>query len=67
MAARCATEVFSTTCAVHIEDCEGWWSSGAEAAERKYDWGQAQEAAKQPIIRAKRSPLGSTALGQVVM
>ena len=25
---RCATEVFSTTCAVHIEDCEGWWPSG---------------------------------------
>ena len=28
MAARCATEAFSTTCAVHIEDCEGWWFSG---------------------------------------
>ena len=27
MAARCATEAFSTTCAVHIEDCEGWWFS----------------------------------------
>ena len=25
--ARCATEAFSTTCAVHIEDCEGWWLS----------------------------------------
>ena len=24
MAARCATEPFRTTCAVHIEDCEGW-------------------------------------------
>ena len=23
MAAGCATEAFSTTCAVHIEDCEG--------------------------------------------
>ena len=28
MAARCATEAFSTTCAVHIDDCEGWWLSG---------------------------------------
>ena len=28
VAARCATEAFSTTCAVHIEDCEGWWLSG---------------------------------------
>ena len=27
MAARCATEAFSTICAVYIEDCEGWWSS----------------------------------------
>ena len=25
---RCATEAFSTTGAVHIEDCEGWWLSG---------------------------------------
>ena len=25
---RYATEAFSTTCAVHIEDCEGWWLSG---------------------------------------
>ena len=25
--ARCATEAFSATCAVHIEDFEGWWSS----------------------------------------
>ena len=24
MAARCVTEAFSTTCAVHIEDCESW-------------------------------------------
>ena len=24
VAARCATEAFSTTCAVHIEDCEGF-------------------------------------------
>ena len=22
--AGCATEAFSTTCAVHVEDCEGW-------------------------------------------
>ena len=27
MAARCATETFSPTCAVHIEDCGGWWLS----------------------------------------
>ena len=27
MAAKCATEAFSTTCAVHIEDGEGWWFS----------------------------------------
>ena len=26
--ARCATEAFSTTSAVNIEDCEGWWLSG---------------------------------------
>ena len=26
--AGCATEAFSTTCAVHIEDCGGWWLSG---------------------------------------
>ena len=25
MAAGCVTEAFSTTCSVHIEDCEGWW------------------------------------------
>ena len=25
---ECVTEAFSTTCAVHIEDCEGWWLSG---------------------------------------
>ena len=29
VAARCATDAVSTTCAVHVEDCEGWWSSGA--------------------------------------
>ena len=28
VAARCATEAFSTTSAVHIEDCEDWWSFG---------------------------------------
>ena len=28
VAARCATEAFRTTCAVYIEDCEGWWLSG---------------------------------------
>ena len=25
--ARCPIEAFNTTCAVHIEDCEGWWFS----------------------------------------
>ena len=25
MVAMCVTEAFSSTCAVHIEDCEGWW------------------------------------------
>ena len=25
---RCATEAFGTTCAVHVEDCGGWWLSG---------------------------------------
>ena len=25
--ARCVTEAFSTICAVHIEDCGGWWLS----------------------------------------
>ena len=32
MAARCATEAFSTICAVHIEDCEGWWSSSCHGS-----------------------------------
>ena len=31
VAPRCATEAFSTTCAVHIEDCEGWWWSATAA------------------------------------
>ena len=22
---KCVTEAFSTTCAEHVEDCEGWW------------------------------------------
>ena len=26
-ATRCVTEAFSTTCAVHIEDCGDWWLS----------------------------------------
>ena len=30
--ARCATEAFSPTCAVHIEDCEGWWLSGCRSS-----------------------------------
>ena len=32
VAARCVTEAFSTTCAVHIEDCEGWWLSGCHGS-----------------------------------
>ena len=32
MAARCVTEAFSTTCAVYIEDCEGWWLSGCRGS-----------------------------------
>ena len=28
MAARCAAEAFNTTCAVHVEDCEGRWTEG---------------------------------------
>ena len=30
--ARCVTEAFSTTCAVHIEDCEGWWLSSCRGS-----------------------------------
>ena len=32
VAARCVTEAFSTTCAVHIEDCEGWWLSDCRSS-----------------------------------
>ena len=32
VAARCVTEAFSTTCAVHLEDCEGWWLSGCRSS-----------------------------------
>ena len=32
VAARCATEAFSTTCAVHIEDCKDWWLSGCHSS-----------------------------------
>ena len=32
VAARCVTEAFCTTCAVHIEDCEGWWLSGCRGS-----------------------------------
>ena len=31
---RCATEAFSTTCAVHIEDCGGWWLSSGHGSVR---------------------------------
>ena len=36
MAARCVTEAFSTTCAVHTEDCEGWWLSGCHNSVAKH-------------------------------
>ena len=29
---RCVTQAFSTTCAVHVEDCEGWWLSGCHGS-----------------------------------
>ena len=32
VAVRCTTEAFSTTCAVHIEDCERWWLSGCRSS-----------------------------------
>ena len=38
MAARCATEAFSTTCAVHIEDSEGWWLSGCRGSVAEHWW-----------------------------
>ena len=31
------TEAFSTTCAVHIEDCEGWWLSGCRGSVGEHD------------------------------
>ena len=34
--ARCATEKFSTTCAVPIESCEGWWLSGCRGSMSKH-------------------------------
>ena len=34
VAARCATEAF--TCAVHIEECEGWWLSGCRGSVAKH-------------------------------
>ena len=30
--AEYVTEDFNTTCAVHIEDCEGWWLSGCHSS-----------------------------------
>ena len=32
MVAGCVTEAFSTTYAVHIEDCEGWWLAGCRGS-----------------------------------
>ena len=32
------SEAFSTTCAVHIEDCEGWWLSGCRGSVAEHWW-----------------------------
>ena len=32
LAARYATEPFQSHCAVHIEDCEGWWFSSCHSS-----------------------------------
>ena len=29
---------FSTTCAVYIEDCEGWWLSGCRGSVEEHWW-----------------------------
>ena len=29
---------FSTTCAVHVEDCEGWWLSACRGSVAKHWW-----------------------------
>ena len=38
MATRHVTEAFSTTFAVHIEDCEGWWLSGCHGPVAETWW-----------------------------
>ena len=35
---RCATEAVNTICAVHIEDCEGWWLSGCCGSVAEHWW-----------------------------
>ena len=35
---RCVTEAFSTTCAVHIEGCENWWSSSYCGSVAEHWW-----------------------------
>ena len=32
VAVRCVTEAFSTTCAVHMENCGGWWLSSCRGS-----------------------------------
>ena len=34
----CATVVFSTTCAVHMKDCDGWWLSGCLSSVVEHLW-----------------------------
>ena len=38
LAARCTTVAFSTTCAVHIEDCGGWWLFGCHESVAEHWW-----------------------------
>ena len=38
MAARCVTGGCSPTCAVHIENCEGWWLSGRRSSVVEHWW-----------------------------
>ena len=36
--AEYATEALSTTCAVYIENCEGWWLSDCRASVAEHWW-----------------------------
>ena len=38
MAAKCATKAFSTTCTVHIENCESWLLSSCCGSVAEYWW-----------------------------